>query len=143
MPELIELSVDEVQAFADTVRSRIVHPSHTPVQAVRAGLAAVNALRLKAAGVETHAPRPVVAAVARPRPRKVASLGMRERGTEWCDVDGDLWRWCFMRNLWQYKPIDPQPHELLGTDEGWIDCPSGEYGAPSTRYAPFTEVLRG
>ncbi|AKF15251.1 hypothetical protein SEA_SHEDLOCKHOLMES_74 [Mycobacterium phage ShedlockHolmes] len=147
MPELIELSVDEVQVLADTVRSRIVHPSHTPVQAIRAGLAAVNAMRLKAAEVtgELAADAPVVivaAPVHRPRPRKVSTLGVRERSSEWLDVDGDRWRWCFMRNLWQYRPCDPQPWEHSDDVEGWIDCPTGSDGSPSPRYAPFTEVSR-
>ncbi|ASR84817.1 hypothetical protein SEA_HURRICANE_72 [Mycobacterium phage Hurricane] len=140
MPELIELSVDEVQAFADTVRARIMHPSHTPVQAVRAGLAAVNAMRLKAAERDVHAPAAVVRLAPKPRPRKVSTLGVRERSSEWLDVDGDRWRWCFMRNLWQYLPCDPQPWEHSDDVEGWIDCPTGEGGTPSPRYAPFTEV---
>ncbi|AFN37762.1 hypothetical protein FGG44_gp74 [Mycobacterium phage MacnCheese] len=147
MPELIELSVAEVQVLADTVRARIMHPSHTPVQAIRAGLSAVNALRLKAAesSGELAADAPVVRLAPRPRPRKVAALGMRERSSEWLDVDGDSWRWCFMRSLWQYKPCDPQPWEHSADDaEGWIDCPTGREGdSPSSRYAPFTEVLRG
>uniref|UniRef100_A0AAU8GQA5 DUF7183 domain-containing protein n=1 Tax=Mycobacterium phage Pharb TaxID=3136626 RepID=A0AAU8GQA5_9VIRU len=137
MPELIELSVDEVQALADTVRARIMHPSHTPVQAVRAGLAVVNAMRLKAAERAAEAPRALLPS-GRRAPRRVGALGMRERSSEWADVDGDRWRWSWSRLLWQYKPFDRQSFES-STDDGWIDCPCDESG-PSSKYAPFTEV---
>ncbi|UQS94459.1 hypothetical protein SEA_NUTELLO_59 [Mycobacterium phage Nutello] len=133
MPDLIELSVAEVQRFAEVVRARIGHPSHTPVQAIRAGLAAVNAMRLAAA------PAPVEAAPVAPRSsRRVGRLGVAERGSEWIDVDGDRWRWAWWLGAWQYKPVNPLPCEGEGE---WIDCPSNARDkAPSSRYAPFTEV---
>ncbi|QTF82070.1 hypothetical protein SEA_FEFFERHEAD_71 [Mycobacterium phage Fefferhead] len=137
MSELIELSVDEVQRMADVVRSRIMHPSHTPVQAIRAGLAAVNGMRFDAARSELAA-APKLAAAPTPKPRKVGRLGIAERGSVWADVDGDRWRWCWAQRLWQYKPLSPAPFEAV--DE-WIDCPSDHADqSPSARYAPFTEV---
>ncbi|ASR85273.1 hypothetical protein I5H06_gp31 [Mycobacterium phage SirPhilip] len=146
MSELIELSVDEVQRFADVVRARIMHPSHTPVQAIRAGLCAVNGMRLDGArrvpvsGSQLAVPRvPKLRPADPPRARKVGRLGIAERSSEWMDRDGDRWRWCFMREQWQYKPLNPEPFEA---DE-WIDCPSDATdGAPTSVYAPFTEVPR-
>ncbi len=125
---LVELSVAEVARFAEVVRARIMHPSHTPVQAVRAGLAVVNGMRLDAAAAPVHelaARRPAA-------PRKVSRLGVAERGAVWEDVDGDRWRWCWASALWQYRPLG---------GEAWYPCPSDMADqAPSSRYAPFTEV---
>ncbi|ASW31816.1 hypothetical protein I5G86_gp29 [Mycobacterium phage DarthP] len=140
---LVELSVDEVARLAEVVRSRIAHPSHTAVQAIRAGLAAVNTMRLGELAVDDHGPALRPARVKLPRPvddpkaRKVGRLGIAERGSEWMDVDGDRWRWCWMLCMWQYKPLNPQPFEA---DDEWINCPTGVDQAPSARYAPFTEV---
>ncbi|WNM69587.1 hypothetical protein SEA_SYRA333_75 [Mycobacterium phage Syra333] len=147
---LVELSLAEVDKMAEVVRARIAHPSHTPVQAIRAGLAAVNAMRLDALGVDEHAPKvapaPKPARPKLPRPadppqaRRVWHLGIGERGAEWMDVDGDRWRWSWSEVKWQYKPLNPQPFEA---DDDWIDCPSSSADlAPSSRYAPFTEVPR-
>ncbi|ARQ95512.1 hypothetical protein I5G81_gp73 [Mycobacterium phage Shandong1] len=140
MPELIELSVAEVERLAEVVRARIMHPSHTPVQAIRAGLAAVNAMRLDELAAPKLAPAPRPAE--RAKPRKVWALTMSERGSEWLDVDGDRWRWSWARVVWQYKPLAPAPYEELNTDEGWIDCPCDRGQSPSSRYAPFTEAVR-
>ncbi|QFG11491.1 hypothetical protein I5G87_gp67 [Mycobacterium phage Ekdilam] len=147
---LVELSVDEVARLADVVRSRIAHPSHTAVQAIRAGLAAVNTMRLGELAVDDHGPttrpparRPEPARNRRPadppNARKVGRLGVAERGSEWMDVDGDRWRWCWMGCTWQYKPLNPAPYE---PDAEWINCPTDVDQAPSARYAPFTEVPR-
>ncbi|QFP94856.1 hypothetical protein SEA_MARSHAWN_70 [Mycobacterium phage Marshawn] len=142
MPELIELSVDEVAKLAEVVRSRISHPSHTPVQAVRAGLQAVNAMRLADVHAEVVA-LPVAPLLPRPadppRARKVDRLGLQERNSEWMDVDGDRWRWSWSLCQWQYKPLNRRPWE--GSQE-WLDVPTGADSTPSTRYAPFTEVPR-
>ncbi|QJD50373.1 hypothetical protein I5H01_gp034 [Mycobacterium phage MarkPhew] len=146
MSELIELSLAEVDRFAEVVRSRIAHPSHSPQQAVRAALAAVNEMRLDGVAVMS-VPGSQLAPVVplRPRPvdppqaRKVGRLGMSERGGEWMDVDGDRWRWCWMREVWQYKPLNRRPWE---SDDEWIDCPCDVEQSPSARYAPFTEVPR-
>lgn len=147
-PTLVELSVDEVARLAEVVRSRIAHPSHTAVQAIRAGLAAVNTMRLGELAVDDHAPRPPARRpesarkrrpVDPPNARKVGRLGIAERGSEWMDVDGDRWRWCWMLCTWQYKPLNPQPFEA---DDEWINCPTDVDQAPSARYAPFTEVPR-
>ncbi|ASR85956.1 hypothetical protein SEA_PEANAM_74 [Mycobacterium phage Peanam] len=153
MSELIELSVAEVEKMAEVVAQRIAHPSHTPVRAIRAGLAAVNAMRLDDAQVpaaELAAPRRAPGTMPRPvqarkplRPlapgkRRVMRLGIAERVSVWEDADGDHWRWCWMRELWQYKQFDDP------SGPQWIDCPADQEPdrAPSARYAPFTEVGR-
>ncbi|QJD50475.1 hypothetical protein SEA_CHRIS_73 [Mycobacterium phage Chris] len=147
MSELIELSLAEVDRFAEVVRSRIAHPSHSPQQAVRAALAAVNEMRLDGVAVMS-VPGSQLAPVVplRPRPvdpphaRKVMRLGVTERGAEWMDVDGDRWRWCWMREAWQYSPLNRRPWESLSGE--WIDVPNNHDSTPSSRYAPFTEVPR-
>ncbi|AHB79607.1 hypothetical protein PBI_VALIDUS_77 [Mycobacterium phage Validus] len=152
MSELIELSVAEVERMAEVVAARIAHPSHTPVRAIRAGLAAVNAMRLDDAQVPAvELATPVRAPGTQPRPvhtrrplpptppgkRRVARLGIAERPWVWEDADGDHWRWCFMRALWQYKQFDDP------TGPQWVDCPSDYRDqAPSEKYGPFTEVGR-
>ncbi|ASR85082.1 hypothetical protein I5G78_gp032 [Mycobacterium phage Unicorn] len=142
---LVELSLAEVDKMAEVVRARIAHPSHTPVQAIRAGLVAVNNMRADAL-VAAAAPAPKPARPKVPRPadpphaRKVARLGMAERGGEWMDTDGDRWRWSWSECVWQYKPLNPAPYEA---EAEWIDCPSQHADkAPNPSYGPFTEVPR-
>lgn len=153
MSELIELSVAEVEKMAEVVAARISHPSHTPARAIRAGLSAVNAMRLDDAQVprvelvqERRAPgtmpRPVEArkplgAVPAGR-RRVRHLGVAERPFVWEDADGDHWRWCFMQELWQYKQFD-DPNGL----QAWVNCPSHFADkTPNPSYGPFMEVGR-
>ncbi|AIW03058.1 hypothetical protein SEA_STINSON_72 [Mycobacterium phage Stinson] len=152
MSDLIELSVAEVDKMAEVVAARISHPSHTPARAIRAGLSAVNAMRLDGAQVprvelvqDRRAPGTMPRPIEARRPlqpvpagkRRVSHLGMAERPFVWEDADGDHWRWCFMQSLWQYKQFDDP------NGPQWVNCPS-HYAdqAPNPNYGPFTEVGR-
>ncbi|QFG09457.1 hypothetical protein I5H08_gp030 [Mycobacterium phage Yuna] len=134
---LIEFTPAEAMRMAEVVQQRIAHPSHNPVQAVRAGLAAVNDMRASkpAPRPSTRRPAPSRSELAAPvvKARKVWRLGVAQRGTEWIDVDGDRWRWCWAACAWQYQALD---------SEDWVVGPNGAGYSPSGRYAPFTEVSK-
>lgn len=60
-------------------------------------------------------------------------LGAAERGAEWVDKDGDLWRWDSGRTTWQNRL------KRLNVCTGWYSVPTPD-GTTSASYAPYTQV---